>query len=69
MKTKVEKQDNYIIKSVKRISDGTKFKIGDKILDTSTGYSGRIEEIIISNDIVFFMTEKYRLLENIIKIK
>lgn len=69
MKIKVEKQDNYIIKSVKRISDGTKFKIGDKILDTSTGYSGRIEEIIISNDIVFFMTEKYRLFENIIKIK
>ena len=69
MKIKVEKQDNYIIKSVKRISDGTKFKIGDKILDTSTGYSGRIEEIIISNDIVFFITEKYRLLENIIKIK
>lgn len=69
MKIKVEKQDNYIIKSVKRISDETKFKIGDKILDTSTGYSGRIEEIIISNDIVFFMTEKYRLFENIIKIK
>lgn len=65
----MEKQDNYIIKSVKRISDGTKFKIGDKILDTSTRYSGRIEEIIIINDIVFFMTEKYRLFENIIKIK
>lgn len=69
MKIKVEKQDNYIIKSVKRISDGTKFKIGDKILDTSTGYCGHIEEIIISNDIVFFMTDKYRLFENIIKIK
>lgn len=69
MKIKVEKQDNYIIRSIKRTSDETKFKIGDKILDTSTGYCGHIEEIIISNDIVFFMTDKYRLFENIIKIK
>lgn len=62
----IELEDNYRIQSIKRISDGEVFNIGDTISDGNN--TGDIQEIRIAKDVVFFITNEYRIFENVKKL-